>query len=266
MVVCLGRATKLTQFISDYDKVYEAEICLGQKSRTFDSEGIYHDQMPMKIPEMTDQEAQHLLDQYKGIITQQVPAYSAVRVDGRRLYDMAREGIEVDPPTREVEIKEMKLTSYHIPHLRFTTICSKGTYIRSLADDMGNKLGCGAYLSKLRRIRVGPLTLDKAMTMDEVMRANTTGTLERYLLDYHEVLTFSAVRVSDDFKKYVVSGRELTPPDILAIEGTFSKGDRIMLRDIRGKVLAVGTAEADVASFSGESSGQKLFSYIRVLN
>ncbi len=266
IVMCLGRATKISQFVCDFDKVYEAELCLGRRSKTYDGEGIFGNQMPMKVPDMTDEEAQNLLNEYKGIIQQQVPAYSAVRVDGQRLHELAREGVEVDPPVREVEIKDIQLTSYKNPYLSFRTNCSKGTYVRSLANDIGNRLGCGAYLSRLRRISVGSLTLDKAITLSEVSRYHVNSTLGKHLLSVEKVLRYSAVRVTDAFRQDVISGPELTPEHVVAIEGDFSVGDKVMLKDAQGTVLAVGKAEADADRFRAGDNGEKLFSYIRVLN
>ncbi|MDH4158246.1 MAG: hypothetical protein OEW00_13325, partial [candidate division Zixibacteria bacterium] len=205
-------------------------------------------------------------NEYKGIIQQQVPAYSAVRVDGQRLHELAREGIEVDPPIREVEIKEIQLVSYRNPYLSFRTNCSKGTYVRSLANDIGNRLGCGAYLSKLRRISVGSLTLDRAITLNEVNRCHENGTLEKHLLSVDKVLHYSAVKVTEAFRQEIISGPELAPEHVVTIEGDFSAGDKVMLKDARGTVLAVGKAEAGADRFRAGEDGEKLFSYIRVLN
>jgi len=267
LVICLGRGTKVARFLTDFNKVYDAEVLLGRKSKTYDSEGIYNDQMPMIVPDMTDQEAQDLLNSYRGKIKQQVPPYSAVKVNGQRLYNLARNEIPVDPPIREVTINDIKLLDYSKPHLRFRVNCSKGTYIRSLANEIGDRLGCGAYLSSLKRLSVGQLSLDDALTLSEVDRYHQNDTLGKHILHYGRVLTFSSITVTDQFKRYVVSGRKLVPDDIIEIEGDFVAGDKIMLKDIRGRVLAVGLAERDVKGFS-EPVGEDeiMFSYIRVLN
>jgi tRNA pseudouridine55 synthase len=266
MVICLGRATKIAQFVSDFSKVYEAEVYLGKRSRTYDSEGILTDQMPMRPPDMTPEEAQELLDTFRGVIKQKVPAYSAVRVNGQKMYELARRGIDVDTPVREVEIKDIKLIEYSKPFLRFRCDCSKGTYIRTLAHDIGIKLGCGAYLSRLRRVAVGPLTLNKALSLSEVGRYHANGTLHKHLLTYDKVLTYSAIKITDEFKKFVISGRELKPKDIVDIEGNFAAGEKVVLKDIGGNVLAVGRAEASAGEIKESRNGHKLFSYIRVLN
>ena len=266
LVVCMGRGTKIARFLTDMGKVYEAEVRLGQRSRTFDSEGVYEDEMPMLAPDMTAAEAQVFLDRYLGVTQQQVPAYSAVRVDGQRLYDMAREGIEVEPPIREIEIKEISLIKYEKPNLSFRISCSKGTYIRSLANDIGKDLGCGAYLSQLRRSSVGALSIDSAISIDEVERYHANGTLTKHLLSYDRVLPFSAFRIDNDFRKLVLSGRDVRVKDVIKVEGTFAAGDTISMKDASGQVLAVGTADADSDAFRDKDGKSKLFTYVRVLN
>lgn len=265
LVMCLGKATKIAQFLSGYDKTYEAEICLGQRSATYDREGIDNEQPLSPIPDLNEDKLQRLLGQYEGRITQKVPAYSAVKVDGRRLYRLARNGIVVDPPEREIEIREILFLDYHKPHLRLRITCSPGTYIRSLADDLGEKIGCGAYLSGLRRLAVGELRVKQAMTLDDVRRRHEADTLDEQLLPYEAVLRYNAITVCDDFKESVICGKELTSADVEKLEGSFSASDRVLLKDTDGHILAVGTAEAAPEAFAN-GRGQKLFSYIRVLN
>lgn len=266
LVVCMGRGTKIARFLTELGKVYEAEVRLGQRSRTFDGEGVYTDEMPMLAPDMTAAEAQVFLDGYRGVIQQQVPAYSAVKVDGQKLYDMAREGVEVEPPIREIEIKEIKLIKYEKPNLSFRISCSKGTYIRSLANDIGKDLGCGAYLSQLRRCSVGSLSVDRAISIDEVARFHANGTLGKHLLTYERVLPFPAFRVDNDFRKMVLSGRDVMAKNVIKVEDEFVAGDTVSMKDASGQVLAVGTANVDSDSFRDNDGNAKLFTYVRVLN
>ena len=151
IVVCIGRATKIVQFVSDFDKTYEAEIFLGRTSSTYDSEGIIKDGMPKAAPNLSLFEFQNLLNEFIGRKIQKVPAHSAVRVNGNHLYEYARAGQEVELPVREIEIKSIKTINFEYPKLTFQVTCSKGTYIRSLASDIGERLECGAYLSNLNR-------------------------------------------------------------------------------------------------------------------
>lgn len=265
MVICLGKATKIAQFISASDKTYEAEICLGQRSATYDGEGVYTDQPALAAPDMSDDEIRNLLNEYRGKIKQKVPAYSAVKVDGQRLYQLARSGASVDPPEREIEIKQIQFLGYRKPRLRVRITCSRGTYIRSLAHDFGERLGCGGYLSWLRRTSVGELNVKWALNLAEVKRYHEADVLHKHLLSYDAILRYSAITITDDFKRHVVSGKGLRPKDVVELEGSFAAGDRVLLKDIDGHILAVGTAETESDAFSNAQE-QKLFSYIRVLN
>jgi tRNA pseudouridine55 synthase len=155
LVMCLGRATKIVQFISNFDKTYIADICFGRTSTTYDAEGL-DDSVPVgEVPELSDDRLNGLLAEHTGKVRQVVPAYSAVKVRGVPLHRSARRGEEVELPEREVEFKSLRLLSYHAPYMRIELTCSKGAYVRSLAHDMGSRLGCGAYLAELRRTMVG---------------------------------------------------------------------------------------------------------------
>jgi len=265
LVTCLGSATKVVQFLTDWDKTYQADIVIGQRSNTFDREGINPDETPQPPDDLTKQVLEHHLDSFRGKITQQVPAFSSVRVGGRRLYELARDGAEVSPPSREVEIKSLKLLDFASPHLRLSVTCSKGTYLRSLANDLGEAIGCGAYLAGLVRQAVGGLHLDNAITLDEAAQRHDQGRLHQTLLPCHRVLQFAAVRVTDEFSRCVIDGRSLGAEDVAHIEGNFEIGDTIVLKNREGLVLAVGTAEASSRDF-GAGRGKSLFEYVRVLN
>lgn len=265
VVVCIGRATKIVQFISDFDKTYEAEIFLGKTSSTFDSEGTIADTMPKTAPDATDEEMKEVLTEFTGKISQRVPKYSAVRVNGQRLYDMARAGLEVEPPIRQVEIKSIEVLGYDNPILKIRVSCSKGTYIRSLASDIGKKLECGGYLHSLRRTSVGNLKLENAITIDEAERLHQARELNSKLLSFQDVLNYSGILVSDDFKKRVLDGLDLTPAYITGTIGDFASGDRILLKDRFGNPLAIGRAEIDSSQIM-QAEKDKIFTYTRVLN
>lgn len=267
MLICLGKGTKLSQFLTDMGKTYEADIRLGQTSKTFDSEGLLTSQMPCEPPDLTDKELDQLLNKFRGRILQKVPAFSAVRVGGKRLYELAREGREVELPVREVEIKCLELLGYEKPLLRIRVVCSKGTYIRSLANDIGQELQCGGYLSRLRRVAVGNFTLDDALDIDQVDAYHKTGCLNKRLLSYGQALQVKTIEVSEEFTKTIVSGPDLTPADIVSVDDSFEAGERIGLRSHNGDIIAIGLAEADSEWMDSSSDrGKKVFRYLRVLN
>lgn len=265
MVICLGQATKIARFISDVDKTYEAEITLGQRSSTFDAEGIGQETPFEKVPEMSEAEIVSVLSSFKGAIKQKVPIYSAVKVDGQRLYKSARKGKAVETPVRDVFIDSIKLLTFNLPKIFVEISCSKGTYIRTIANDIGENIGCGAYLSGLKRTRVGKYSLADASSLKEVELFKKDGSLAKYIKPIESVLPFPSIRVKEEFNSLIIAGRSPQFKDIEGIDGDFQPEDFISLRDIDGKIRAIGKSEvcsSDLDNYKGKS----FFTYIRVLN
>ena len=221
--------------------------------------------MPKAAPDFLIEEFTEILSEFKGTIRQKVPSFSAVRMNGKRLYESARAGEEVERPERSVEITELEVISYHKPILNLRVACSKGTYIRTLADDIGNKLECGAYLSALKRTSVNGLLLENALTIDEVNDLQQSGKLEQKLLSLQDVLDFSGIYVSDEFRDKVINGSDLTSSDVSGTDGQFATGDKVLLKDKSGNPLAIGRAEIDSSELPN-SHDTKIFTYSRVLN
>jgi tRNA pseudouridine55 synthase len=265
LIICLGRATKIAQFLSDLGKTYEAEITLGACSTTFDSEGVLDDTGTEHVPDLTEEKANRILEEFKGKIRQQVPAYSAVKVDGKRLYRLARQGTDVRPPQREIEIKDINLTKLDLPRIYCTVSCSKGTYIRSLANDIGERIGCGGYLSGLRRIRVGSYLVDDALKLNEIKYFRQAGILKRHIIPIESVLPFPSIKVDANFSPGIISGRSPSPRDIIDISGEFRADELITLKDHTGRAMAVGKAEVGSTGLK-EFKGDDFFTYVRVLN
>jgi tRNA pseudouridine55 synthase len=172
--VVLGKATRLVEYLADADKAYRASLILGATSSTYDREGTI---APWQTPVMPPLGAvESALQDFMGEIEQLPPMHSAIKVGGRKLYELARQGIEVERQTRRVTISRLDLESYNPPHMEIFVECSKGTYIRSLAHDLGAALGTGAYLDALVRTRHGPFTLEGAITLEELQAAFREGT------------------------------------------------------------------------------------------
>ncbi len=166
LVVCVGQATRLVEFVQNQPKRYTAEITLGATSTTEDIEGeITPCPPPAKLPEEND--VRWALENFTGPILQVPPAHSAIHIEGQRAYKLARAGVEVEMPTREVDVFEINLLSYEYPKLTIDVKCGSGTYIRSLARDIGLELGAGGYCSKLIRTAVGRFTIEDAHTLKE---------------------------------------------------------------------------------------------------
>ncbi len=165
--VLLGKSTRLARFLSGGDKVYEGMIRLGATSDTLDRTGTILQER--EVPTGLDLEAlAPFLEKYRGEIDQVPPMYSAVQVDGQRLYRLARKGIEIERKPRQVTIHRFDVTSLDLPMAVFRVRCSPGTYIRSLVHDLGQALGCGALLNELRRTAAGPFTLDQAVPQGDL--------------------------------------------------------------------------------------------------
>jgi len=158
LILMAGKATKKAMEYTKLDKVYEACICLGKFSTTGDPEGEISE-TGAALPSLSEIEA--ILPQFTGKIRQRPPIFSAIKINGQRAYNLARKGKEPEMPEREVEIYSLDILSYEAPFLRIRTHVSSGTYIRSLAEDMGKMLGCGAYLTELRRTQISKYKIDE---------------------------------------------------------------------------------------------------------
>lgn len=164
--LCFGEATKFSQDLLDADKTYETVVHLGIRTTTGDTEG---DVVETSGPRhFTPDEIENVLSRFRGDILQVPPMYSALKRDGKPLYEYARTGVELEREARPVRIHELALLNYSAPFLTLQVSCSKGTYIRVLGEDIGKALGCGAHLKTLRRTRVGFLSLDSAVSLSSL--------------------------------------------------------------------------------------------------
>ncbi|MBL7746253.1 MAG: tRNA pseudouridine(55) synthase TruB [Chitinophagaceae bacterium] len=165
LIVCTGRFTKRINEFMAQEKEYTGTFTLGATTPTYDLESEPENFKPADA--ITTDQIKAATLPFTGEIQQIPPAHSAIKVDGKRVYEMARQGIDVKLQPRTVTIKEFEITAVEMPVVHFRVVCSTGTYIRSLAFDFGNELGCGAYLSSLCRTRIGEFMLKDAMTMEE---------------------------------------------------------------------------------------------------
>ena len=169
--LCFGEATKFSADLLDADKTYEAEVCFGVTTDTGDAEGEVRERRPVTA---TESDLRAVLPRFTGPITQVPPMYSALKRDGKPLYELARQGVEVERQPRAVTIHDLILLGVtsdaggYLQRARLAVTCSKGTYIRVLAEDIGAALGCGAHLTALRRTRVGELSLAGAVTLTQL--------------------------------------------------------------------------------------------------
>jgi len=164
--LCFGEATKFSQDLLESDKTYLATVHLGITTTTGDTEGEAVETKPVDV---TLDQIDAALARYRGPILQTPPMYSALKRDGKALYEYAREGIVLEREARPVTIHALTLVAYDAPFLKIAVTCSKGTYVRVLGEDIGAALGCGAHLNALRRTEVGPLTIAGMITLDDLL-------------------------------------------------------------------------------------------------
>ena len=166
LVLCLGKATRLLEYLTGLPKTYEAGITLGTATDTYDATGTVIDQHP--LPELTAEALEQTMDAFRGEIMQTPPAYSAIKRNGEAQYKRARRGEEVVLDPRPVTVYELTLLEFDHGLIRIRITCSAGTYVRSIAHDLGQVLGCGAHLSSLRRLAVGPFGVDQAVMLQQL--------------------------------------------------------------------------------------------------
>ena len=166
LIICTGKMTKQIDGFQGQEKEYTGKFVIGHTTPSYDLETAPGD--PRDIQGITDDQIRHAARQFIGLIQQTPPLHSAIKVDGKRAYELARQGKDHELKSREVEIKEFEITAVEKPWVTFRVVCSKGTYIRSLARDFGNALGVGAYLAELCRTRIGNYKLENALTIEQV--------------------------------------------------------------------------------------------------
>jgi tRNA pseudouridine55 synthase len=208
LLVCIGQGVRVTEYLIDHDKKYRARVRLGIETDTYDATGKV---VAQKNVDATPAQVADALQSLAGKIEQMPPAFSAIKKDGVPQYKLARRGVAVEMTARQVEIFSIELRQTNLPEVEFDVHCSKGTYIRSLAHDLGAKLGCGAHLTALRRTAVAQFPIEDAVTLDELSDAFANGYAERFLSPLDEaLLQFQALVVNDMTIKQIQQGIALT--------------------------------------------------------
>lgn len=187
LVVLIGPAVRLSEYVSASDKRYQATIRLGSSTDTYDAEGIVTDSST-SIEDVTEERFDEILQQYVGEIEQVPPPYSAVKVKGKKAYEMARKGENVELSPRTINVYSLEVLEWAPPEVVVDVYCSSGTYVRSLANDLGNELGCGAHLIGLRRTKSGRFTLRDAVPLRRLQESFDAGDWYRNLIPAAEAL------------------------------------------------------------------------------
>jgi tRNA pseudouridine55 synthase len=235
--LCFGEATKFSQDLLEADKTYEATMRLGIRTTTGDAEGEAIDTRDVTCDQAAVSEA---MTKFLGEITQVPPMYSALKRDGKPLYEYARAGQTVEREGRQVTIHALQLLSCALPLVTFRVTCSKGTYVRTLAEDIGEALGCGAHLTALRRTGVGALTLEHAVTLDELTGMNEAERDARLQPVDALLSTFPAVELNDEATQRFLHGQRLRLADV--VQTRLEEGRvRVYARE-GGRLLGVARA------------------------
>lgn len=198
--ICIGRATKLVDYLMSSSKVYRAELLLGTITDTYDREGKV-----LKTSEvnLSEEEVISAINSFVGDIMQVPPMYSALKVNGQKLYDLARKGIEIERAPRPLTIFEINIIDIDLPKVVFDVKCSKGTYIRSLCYDIGEKLGCGGAMWGLNRVSTGVFKIEDAISIDDLTEDN----LPKYLISIEEALSsYPKIVIDSHFYKLLNNG------------------------------------------------------------
>ena len=234
LVILVGPAVRLSEYVSASDKRYQAIIRLGGSTDTFDAEGMVTPTVdPVNVTEAQFEEA---LKTFVGEIEQTPPPYSAVKVQGRKAYEMAREGEEVELAPRKITVHHLEVLEWTPPEVVIDVHCSSGTYVRSLANDLGVMLGCGAYLVGLRRTKSGRFSLRDAVPLRKLQEAFTAGNWYQYLIPAAEALGFwTAVELSPDEVEDVRHGHRVKvvgEPEETKVRGVSTQGELVALMEI----------------------------------
>jgi tRNA pseudouridine55 synthase len=231
LVLGVGKSTRLLELVQDLPKSYRAVIRLGATSDTLDADGCIIDRPGTAIP--TDAQVARVLEAFHGEVMQTPPAYSALKVNGRRAYDLARSGQAPTLAGRLVTFYRCELIRYQWPVLELEIDCGRGTYIRSVAGDIGESLGCGGYIEVLTRTWIGPFRREDALGLDQLSRQVL---LERLRPELDAVPNLPRLMLTDDEVAEIMAGRAVNPPAVLA--------GRVALLHHSGRLIALAEADA----------------------
>ncbi len=257
--ICVNQATKIIPFMYGGFKKYDSVLELGISTDTLDATGKVIRQLD--VPDLRENTVIDVFSKYKGKINQVPPMYSAIKKDGVRLYEYARKGIEVEREPRTVHVKEIELLEFSPPYLRFVVECSRGTYIRVLASDIAEELGCGGHLKELRRTKSEGFTIDDAVTFEEL----ETGSGR--FRDLNEALPhLPRLNITDTLAKEIRDGKQLRVSHLDTDRVPYFKtGDRVKIYAGQD-LVSITEAQADSTEMNSLDGDMVLLKLLRVFN
>lgn len=248
--VCLGRATKLCDLLTDKDKVYEAVLFLGEETDTQDTSGEVLAKKP--TDHLTEEEVRNAILSFVGDYEQIPPMYSALKVNGKKLYELAREGKVVERKARPVKILSIEILEMNLPRVRMSVACSKGTYIRTLCHDIGQKLSCGGCMEKLIRTKVSRFEIAESLTLDEIRTKKEEGTLSSILTPIDAMFSdYPELIVKKKWESLAYNGNPLGVQAVSNIVKEITLDNlRVRVYDEEGNFIGLYQYSADREEFS----------------
>lgn len=234
--ICIGKATKISDYISSDIKKYRAELTLGTSTSTQDSTG---EVIISREVSCSKEEIESAVLSFKGEISQTPPMYSAIKIDGVKLYELARKGKEVERKSRNITIYEIEIVEFiDYNKVVLDVLCSKGTYIRALCNDIGEKLGCGGHMSSLLRTRAGNFYLEKSIKLDELKKIVSEGNLEQILMPVDEALNeMQKIKVLEEANKYLYNGNKINARYIM--NSKLLQEQRVLVYDFKDRLIGI---------------------------
>ena len=236
--VCVGKATKLSDVIMDGRKSYRAMLRLGMTTTTEDASG---EVLETKEVDFNEERIREVVASFIGRLEQVPPMYSAVKVNGKKLYELAREGKEIERKSRTIEVYDIRIRQFLPPdRVEIDVDCSKGTYIRTLCSDIGKALGCGGHMAELLRTRTGAFSLENAIKLDELKALAEQEKVETVLLTMEEALEdFPVVKVSEKSQKFLYNGGKIQERFLTEKPAVLTEGEIVVTYDYENNLVGL---------------------------
>lgn len=245
--VCLGKATKVCDLLTGQAKTYRAVLRLGIETDTQDMTGTVLRECAVHVSE---EAAVETVMGFQGTYEQIPPMYSALKVGGKKLYELARQGREVERKARPVTIHEISVSEVELPRLTVTVRCSKGTYIRTLCHDIGKKLGCGGCMESLVRTEVGSFRSEDALTLGQIEALRDEGRLKEALIPVDTLFSeYPAYRAEEGTERLLYNGNPMAPSEIRNTDGNGTEKGTIRLYDMHGQFMGIYAYDEKIRRF-----------------
>ena len=246
--LCLGRATRVVEYVQERPKAYEAVLKLGISTDTEDMTGEVLESRA--IDRLSIEQVHEALLNFKGTIEQVPPMYSAVKVDGKRLYELAREGKTIERKPREVTIYEIELLHAELdaeqPEITFKAVCSKGTYIRTLCVDIGKALGVPATMAKLTRTMSAGIGSEACLTLEQIEQLSESGELEQHIMSSDEALSYMKKAEAEGVvARQALQGQKIPLQKLTPISGSWKQDERLRLYDPSGSFIGIFQSDVE---------------------